>query len=105
MRKTDFTSKDRSTNEDAIAAQFIQTASASQTEESKDKRKYNRLDPRQPRKEEYRYTIRVNGDQGRFINELAYRDRTSINAEIQRLIAAEMKKRPDILEGLDELND
>lgn len=69
------------------------------------KRKYNRLDPRQEAPTEYKFTARMPGEYGRFINELAYQRRSTITAEIQRLVKEEMDKHPEILASLDELND
>ncbi len=68
------------------------------------KRKYNRLDPRNEAPKEYRFTARMPGEYGRFLNELAYQRRSTITAELQRLVAEEMEKHPEILASLDELN-
>jgi hypothetical protein len=54
---------------------------------------------------EYRITARMPGEYGRFLNELAYQRRSNITAELQRLVAAEMEKHPEILASLDELNN
>lgn len=70
----------------------------------KGKRPYTRLDPREEAPEEYRFTVRMPGEYGRFMNELAYQDRTTITAEFERLVAEEMKRRPDVIKSLDELN-
>ena len=71
---------------------------------TKTTRQYNRLDPREEAPEEYRFTVRMPGDYGRFMNELAYQRRSTITAEFQRLVAEEIEKHPEILESLDELN-
>ena len=68
-------------------------------------RHYNRLDPREEAPEEYRFTARMPGEYGRFLNELAYQRRSTITAELQRLVQEEMEKRPEILASLDELNN
>lgn len=68
-------------------------------------RHYNRLDPRKEAPAEYRYTARMPGELGRFINELAYQRRSTITAEITRLVREEMERHPEILASLDELND
>lgn len=73
-------------------------------EDDKPARTYNRLDPRKKPPKEYRFTARMPGEYGRFINELAYQRRSSVTAEICRLIEAEMKAHPEILANLDELN-
>lgn len=72
---------------------------------AKGARPYTRLDPRKPAPAEYRFTARMPGEYGRFLNELAYQRRSTITAEIMRLVAEEMERRPEILESLDELND
>ena len=71
---------------------------------TKTTRQYNRLDPREEAPEEYRFTVRMPGEYGRFMNELAYQRRSTITAEFQRLVAEEIEKHPEILESLDELN-
>ena len=68
-------------------------------------RPYKRLDPREEAPAEYRYTARMPGEYGRFLNELAYQRRSTITAEIQRLVKEEMERRPEILASLDELNN
>ena len=83
-RKTNFTGADQTKYKDLIGA-----ASAENTAPPK----------------EYRFTARMPGEYGRFLNELAYQRRSTITAEIQRLVAEEMERRPEILAALDELND
>ena len=68
------------------------------------KRQYKRLNVAEEAPSEYKTTVRMPGEYGRFINELAYQRRSTISAEICRLIKEEMERRPDILESLDELN-
>ena len=68
-------------------------------------RPYKRLDPREAPPAEYRYTARMPGELGRFLNELAYQRRSTITAEITRLVREEMERHPEILASLDELND
>lgn len=94
--KKDFTAADKSK---------YSAIGAIDTENATDTRHYNRLDPRQEAPKEYRFTARMPGEYGRFLNELAYQRRSTITAEIQRLVEEEMKKHPEILENLDELND
>ena len=72
--------------------------------QKKGKRPYTRLDPRDEAPEEYRFTVRMPGEYGRFMNELAYQDRSTITAEFERLVAEEMERRPDVIKSLDELN-
>ena len=68
-------------------------------------RPYKRLDPREAPPAEYRYTARMPGELGRFLNELAYQRRSTITAEITRLVREEMERHPEILASLDELNN
>lgn len=101
-KKMDFGAKDS-----ARYMGIIEKAEAPKEEKKEgDKREYTRLNPTKPETipSEYKFTARMPGEYAKFINELAYQNRTSVTAEIQRLIAEEMKRRPDILEGLDELN-
>lgn len=94
-KKTDFAAADR-----GRYAGIIQNA-----ENVKATRPYKRLDPREPAPAEYRYTGRMPGELGRFLNEMAYQHRTTITAEITRLVREEMERHPEIMASLDELND
>ena len=98
MAKKDFTQADRSKYSGIIGG--IDTENTETTT-----RHYNRLDPRNEAPKEYRFTARMPGDYGRFLNELAYQRRSTITAELQRLVKEEMDKHPEILASLDELND
>lgn len=98
-KKKDFTAADRSKYSGIIGG--IDTKN---TENTKNTRQYNRLDPREEAPKEYRFTARMPGEYGRFLNELAYQRRSTITAELQRLVAEEMEKHPEILASLDELN-
>ena len=102
-KKKDFTAADRSKYSGIIGG--IDTTDTTNTETTTNTRHYNRLDPRKEAPKEYRFTARMPGEYGRFLNELAYQRRSTITAELQRLVAEEMKKRPEILASLDELND
>jgi hypothetical protein len=99
-KKKDFTAADRSKYSGIIGG--IDTTN---TENTKNTRQYNRLDPREEAPKEYRFTARMPGEYGRFLNELAYQRRSTITAELQRLVKEEMDKHPEILASLDELND
>lgn len=101
MAKKDFTQADRSKYSGIIGG--IDTENTENTETTT--RHYNRLDPRNEAPKEYRFTARMPGDYGRFLNELAYQRRSTITAELQRLVKEEMDKHPEILASLDELND
>ncbi len=97
--KKDFTAADKN-KYSAIGA-----ASTTNTTNTTNTRHYNRLDPRNEPPKEYRFTARMPGEYGRFLNELAYQRRSTITAELQRLVAEEMERHPEILASLDELND
>jgi hypothetical protein len=101
-KKTDFAAADR-----GRYAGIIQNAENAENVENakKETRHYNRLDPRKEAPAEYRYTARMPGELGRFINELAYQRRSTITAEITRLVREEMERHPEIMASLDELND
>lgn len=102
-KKKDFTAADRNRYSGIIGA-AENTENTTNTENT-ETRHYNRLDPRKEAPAEYRFTVRMPGEYGRFMNELAYQRRSTITAEFQRLVAEEMKKRPEILASLDELNN
>lgn len=105
-KKKDFTAADKSKYSGIIGG--IDTENTTNTENTKtttNTRHYNRLDPRNEAPKEYRFTVRMPGEYGRFLNELAYQRRSTITAEFQRLVAEEMEKHPEILASLDELND
>ena len=97
--KKDFTAADKSKYSGIIGG--IDTEN---TETTTNTRHYNRLDPREEAPKEYRFTARMPGEYGRFLNELAYQRRSTITAELQRLVKEEMAKHPEILASLDELN-
>lgn len=95
-KQADFTGADREAYTDATS--FIGDGTG------KRKRGYNRLDVRKPAPKEYRFTARMPGEYGVYLNEKAYRERTTVTAIIQQLIKADMEAHPEIMEGLDELN-
>lgn len=95
-KQLDFTDADRGTYTDATS--FIGDGTG------KKKREYKRLDPTKPAPKEYRFTARMPGEYGVYLNEKAYQQRTTVTAIIQQLIKADMEAHPEIMEGLDELN-
>lgn len=99
--KTTDTKSTTKTKKTTNAKNAVNTTNTTRT---KTTRAYKRLDPREEAPEEYRFTVRMPGDYGRFMNELAYQRRSTITAEFQRLVAEEIEKHPEILESLDELN-
>ena len=107
-KKADFTAADRERYagiiQNAENVENVKNDSTVQNEE-KTTRPYKRLDPREAPPAEYRYTARMPGELGRFLNELAYQRRSTITAEITRLVREEMERHPEILASLDELNN
>ena len=104
--KKDFTAADKSKYSGIIGGiDTTNTSDTTNTETTTNTRHYNRLDPRDEAPKEYRFTARMPGEYGRFLNELAYQRRSTITAELQRLVKEEMDKHPEILASLDELND
>lgn len=104
--KKDFTTADRSRYSGIIGGiDTKNTTDTINTENTKGTRPYTRLDPRKTPPKEYRFTARMPGEYGRFLNELAYQRRSTITAELQRLVKEEMDRHPEILASLDELND
>ena len=111
MAKKDFTKADRNKYAGIIGAASVEntadttnTTDTTTTTTTTDAKHYTRLDPRKPAPNEYRFTARMPGEYGRFLNELAYQRRSTVTAELQRLVAEEMERRPEILAALDELN-
>lgn len=103
--KKDFTAADRSKYSGIIGGiDTTNTSDTINTETTTNTRHYNRLDPRNEAPKEYRFTARMPGEYGRFLNELAYQRRSTITAELQRLVKEEMDKHPEIMASLDELN-
>jgi len=117
-KKKDFTAADRDRYAGAIGALDVSSTTKTTatknttntkltkttTNAKKGTRPYTRLDPRDEAPEEYRFTVRMPGEYGRFMNELAYQRRSTITAEFARLVAEEMERRPEIIASLDELN-
>ena len=104
--KKDFTAADKSKYSGIIGGiDTTNTSDTTNTETTTNTRQYNRLDPRKEAPKEYRFTARMPGEYGRFLNELAYQRRSTITAELQRLVAEEMERHPEIMASLDELND
>ena len=106
-KKTDFAAADRGRYAGIIqnAENATNGENVTNAENGKGTRPYKRLDPREAPPAEYRYTARMPGELGRFLNELAYQRRSTITAEITRLVREEMERHPEILASLDELNN
>lgn len=64
----------------------------------------NNVKDTKEQKEEYRFSAYFTGAQGRYLQEKKWRERKSITAILQELVAEDMNKHPEILDGMDELN-
>ena len=95
MAKKDFTAADKAKYSAIGAASTTDTTNTEDTKTTTKKnnggrRAYTRLDPRDEAPAEYRFTARMPGEYGRFLNE--------------RIVKEEMDKHPELLASLDELN-
>lgn len=52
--------------------------------------------------QDYKYTVRVPAEYGKYLNQLAWEKRSSIRAEIMRMIADDIKKNKDVMERAKE---
>ena len=103
MAKRDFTNTDRDLYSEIIE-DTKNTKDTAGTKGKKATRPYTRLDVTKEAPEEYRFTVRLPGEYGVFMNEMAYLDRTSITAAFERLVKEEMERRPDVFKSLNKLN-
>jgi hypothetical protein len=85
-RKTDFTTQDK-TGVDVINT--IATKDAAEAQDTKN---------------EYRFSARFTPEQWHFITEKKWRTRRSITQILQDYVNEDIKKHPEILESIDELN-
>lgn len=70
------------------------------------RKKYERLDVTKPAPEEYRFTARMPGEYGVYLNQKAWRNHSTVTKVIQELVAADMatEEGQEILKELDALN-
>jgi len=94
----DFTAKKKATNAtpviDPIRAKA--TKGATDTNDIKDTTDADRT--------EYRFSARFTPQQWHFLEEMKWQTRRSITAILQDYVEEDMKKNPDILKTIDELN-
>ena len=88
-KKTDFTKK---VNKEIDVTNIIATSNTRNTKDTKDI------------KEEFRFSARFTPTQWEYLQEKKWTTRQSITAILQDFVEADMKKHPEILEGIDELN-
>ncbi len=106
MAKKDFTTEDRSIYGD-IRGNAPNKSDNKDNEDKnakKGKRPYTRRDATHVPEdaEEYRYTVRLPGEYGVFMNELAYLNRSSITKEFERLVKEEIERRPDVIKSIQK---
>lgn len=60
--------------------------------------------PTEDKKDEpdYKYTIRIPADYGKYLNQIAWEHRSTVRAEIMRLIEADIKKNKEVMERAKE---
>ena len=57
------------------------------------------------KEKEYRFTSRFNKEEWQYLTEYHWQKRVTITAIIRRLVQEDMKKHPEIMETVDELNE
>jgi len=91
-KKTDFT---KNTKKDFDVTRAIATSNTLDTKDTKDT---------ENTKEEFRFSARFTPDQWKYLQELKWTTRKSITAILQDYVLEDMKKHPEILKNIDELN-
>lgn len=91
-RKTDFTKNDKKAVD---VTRVIATSSTRDTKNTKDTT---------DTKEEYRFNARFTPLQWQYLTEKKWTTRQSITQILQDYVEADMKKHPEIVESIDELN-
>lgn len=89
MKKTDFTTKKKNTVD---VTRAIATSNTRSTKDAEDI------------KEEFRFSARFTPDQWKYLQEKKWTSRKSITAILQEYVEADMKKHPEIIKTIDELN-
>lgn len=92
MKKTDFTTKKKNAVDVTRAIATSNTRSTKDTKGAKDT------------KEEFRFSARFTPDQWKYLQEKKWISRKSITAILQEYVEADMKKHPEIIKTIDELN-
>lgn len=57
------------------------------------------------KKKKVQFATRIEPDQMKYLNEMAWRNRTSVSEYVIAMINEDMKKNPNWRDGLDELNE
>lgn len=92
MAQKDFTRKQVDTLRAAVTKDTQNTNDTSDTKSVSDT------------KEEFRFSARFTPAQWAFLQETKWRTRRSITAILQDYVEADMKKNPEIMNSIDELN-
>lgn len=91
-KKTDFTTKKKNAVD---VTRVIATSNTRDTKDAKDA---------EDTKDEYRFSARFTPDQWKYLQELKWTSRKSITAILQNYVNEDMKKHPEIIKTIDELN-
>lgn len=91
-RKTDFTKKDKNTIDVARVIATSNTRNVNDTKDATDE------------KEEYRFSARFTPTQWKYLTEKKWTTRKSITQILQDYVEEDIKKHPEIIKGIDELN-
>lgn len=94
-KKKDFTQNDKA---DFDMVRTIASAKASDTKDTAN------IKDASDTKEEYRFSARFTPTQWKFITEKKWQTRKSITQILQDYVNEDIKKHPELLEGIDELN-
>lgn len=57
------------------------------------------------KKKKVQFATRIEPEQMKYLNEMAWRNRTSVSEYVIAMINEDMAKHPDWRDGLDELNE
>jgi len=57
------------------------------------------------KKKKVQFATRIEPEQMKYLNEMAWRNRTSVSEYVIAMIKEDMAKHPDWRDGLDELNE
>lgn len=95
-KKKDFTQNDK-----AAGIDLIRTVASKKASDTKDTANIKDVSDT---KEEYRFSARFTPTQWKFITEKKWQTRKSITQILQDYVNEDIKKHPELLEGIDELN-
>lgn len=99
MAKKNFTQKDAQT---VGVADAIRNDQAPETAADKKQKKVNPKENADTPTE--RFTARFNKEEWAYLTEYHWQKRVTITDILRRLVQEDMKKHPEILDGIDELN-